>query len=148
MREGIPIHQLNFFLSTQRGAVKRVAQQYREAYWSFDGPQHMGILCCREVNGIVEHLHIYPQDHSLRGCCYAEPDKDSEGYVLPFQRTYICSDPPYFLLGDEDTRGHLKERPWASEMTKAGLPAAFIERIRPLVTKAMDNYRRGRHLTD
>lgn len=136
----MPVLDLTSFLRQQYEYVERIMQHYRDARWTYDGPQHSGVFYAKSANAEVGRVILYEEDHSLRACTYAEPYEHSERHSLPSGRTCICSDPPYFLIGGEGTRGGFREYQWANAMAKAGLPAAFIERIKPMVHKAIDRY--------
>ncbi len=138
--EGIPALELFLFLGQQKQCVENIMHHFRDARWTHDGPQHSGVFFAKSMNAAVEHVILYEQDHSLRACTYAWPQKHSEASLLPSARTFICSDPPYFMIGSEGTRGGFREGPWAKAMAKAGLPEAFIARITPLVRKAVERY--------
>lgn len=138
--EGIPVFELFRFLGEQKRFVENIMQHFRDARWTSDGPQHSGVFFAKSMNAAVEGVILYEQDHSLRACTYARPYKDSEICLLPSAHTCICSDPPYFMIGSEGTRGGFREGPWAKAMAKAGLPAAFIARITPTVRAAIKRY--------
>jgi len=144
MRESVDIFTLQMFLRRQYSHVENICKMYRDVRWTMDGPGQDGLFFAKRMNEQVEHLHIYEQDHSVRGIAYAEPEKDFEGRLLPFQRTYICSDPPVFMLASEDTKGRLQPMPWAEAMGDAGLPKAFMERFEKDVAAAIANYGRRR----
>jgi hypothetical protein len=140
MREGVDIFALQMFVGAQYHHIEMLCKMHRDARWTPHGPAHQGVFYAKSVNEMVEHLHIYQQDHSLRACAYAEPEKEYERYTLPFQRTYVCSDPPIFMLASEDTSGRLRPKEWAKEMVAAGLPKAFTEKFEKAVAEAIESY--------
>lgn len=140
MLVGIDASTLQMFVGAQYRHIETLCKMHRDVRWTMHGPAHQGVFYAKSVNEMVEHLHIYEQDHSLRACAYAEPEKEYERYTLPFQRTYICSDPPVFMLASEDERGHLQPMEWAKEMVAAGLPKAFAEKCERAVAEAIENY--------
>ena len=138
--EDIPALELFLYLGQQKEYVERIMQHFRDARWTHDGPQHSGVFYAKSMNAAVEGVILYEQDHSLRACTYARPYKDSEICLLPSAHTCICSDPPYFMIGSEGSRGGFREGQWTKAMAKAGLPAAFITRITPRVRAAIERY--------
>src|SRR5271157_2076464 len=107
---------------------------FEQVVWTTRGPGHAGVFMSREANGQVDHSHVYGQDHSLRIATYAEAAKEYEGRLPAFLRTYIFSDPPFFVVASEDgPHGELVEKKWAAEMLGQGLPEVFVKRITPTV---------------